>query len=122
MSKSVLRVACVVTLVGASCSPTSSGRRGGSGGVPSTGGLPDVSTPSCAQTTPAGLRSCVEPDRYEQDLVVFTIPLTADQRTDSLFYPLNARSDHHGFWQNGFPAAMLTDTSEFRYPHGGHET
>ncbi len=28
-----------------------------------------------------------------------------------------SRSDHHGFWKNGYPAAMLTDTSELRYPH-----
>lgn len=27
------------------------------------------------------------------------------------------RSDHAGFWQKGIPAAMWTDTSEFRNPH-----
>ena len=27
------------------------------------------------------------------------------------------RSDHAVFWDAGFPAAMLTDTSEFRNPH-----
>ncbi len=27
------------------------------------------------------------------------------------------RSDHWGFWVHGFPALMITDTAEFRYPH-----
>jgi hypothetical protein len=26
-------------------------------------------------------------------------------------------SDHSSFWQEGFPALMVTDTSNFRYPH-----
>ncbi len=28
-----------------------------------------------------------------------------------------SRSDHWGFWQFGYPALMVTDTSNFRYPH-----
>lgn len=27
------------------------------------------------------------------------------------------RSDHWGFWQAGYPALMVTDTANFRYPH-----
>ena len=49
--------------------------------------------------------------RYE------TVPLNAAQRTDPLFGQLNARSDHAGFWKHGYPAMMITDTSEFRYAH-----
>ena len=26
-------------------------------------------------------------------------------------------SDHWSFWQYGYPALMVTDTSPFRYPH-----
>lgn len=29
----------------------------------------------------------------------------------------SARSDHWSFWQEGYPAAMITDTADFRYPH-----
>ena len=30
-------------------------------------------------------------------------------------------SDHWSFWQEGWPAFMVTDTAPFRYPHY-HET
>jgi Zn-dependent M28 family amino/carboxypeptidase len=26
-------------------------------------------------------------------------------------------SDHWAFWQEGYPALMVTDTAPFRYPH-----
>jgi Zn-dependent M28 family amino/carboxypeptidase len=26
-------------------------------------------------------------------------------------------SDHHSFWQHGFPAVMVTDTAPYRYPY-----
>jgi len=26
-------------------------------------------------------------------------------------------SDHWSFWEEGYPALMLTDTAPFRYPH-----
>ena len=29
----------------------------------------------------------------------------------------SARSDHWSFWQEGYRAAMITDTANFRYPH-----
>ena len=33
------------------------------------------------------------------------------------FIPGVAWSDHWSFWQEGFPALMVTDTAPFRYPH-----
>jgi hypothetical protein len=27
------------------------------------------------------------------------------------------RSDHWAYWQQGWPALMVTDTANFRYPH-----
>ena len=29
-------------------------------------------------------------------------------------------SDHWSFWQEGYPAIMVTDTALFRYPHYHH--
>ncbi|MEK6586719.1 MAG: M28 family peptidase, partial [Nitrospirota bacterium] len=31
--------------------------------------------------------------------------------------PDTRRSDHTSFWEQGFPAVMLTDTANFRNPH-----
>jgi Zn-dependent M28 family amino/carboxypeptidase len=31
--------------------------------------------------------------------------------------PDTRRSDHASFWEQGFPAVMLTDTANFRNPH-----
>jgi hypothetical protein len=33
------------------------------------------------------------------------------------FIPGVGWSDHWAFWQNGYPAIMITDTAPFRYPH-----
>jgi len=33
------------------------------------------------------------------------------------FVPGISWSDHYSFWQQGYPAVMLTDTAPFRYPH-----
>ena len=30
---------------------------------------------------------------------------------------LRGFSDHWSFWQEGYPALMVTDTAMFRYPH-----
>lgn len=51
------------------------------------------------------------------ELPTVHVELSAIQRTDPLFGQLNARSDHSGFWSHGYPATMITDTSEFRNPH-----
>ncbi|UCF00490.1 MAG: M20/M25/M40 family metallo-hydrolase [Planctomycetota bacterium] len=38
------------------------------------------------------------------------------------FVPGITWSDHYSFWQQNYPAIMLTDTAPFRYPHyHGHE-
>jgi hypothetical protein len=31
--------------------------------------------------------------------------------------PDTRRSDHSAFWEEGYPAVMLTDTANFRNPH-----
>jgi Zn-dependent M28 family amino/carboxypeptidase len=33
------------------------------------------------------------------------------------FLPGVGWSDHESFWENGYPAVMVTDTAPFRYPH-----
>jgi hypothetical protein len=33
------------------------------------------------------------------------------------FIPGVGFSDHWSFWQEGYPAVMVTDTAPFRYPH-----
>lgn len=43
-----------------------------------------------------------------------TLMLTASQAASPLLSDLG-RSDHAAFWQQGYPALMLTDTSNFRY-------
>jgi aminopeptidase YwaD len=44
-----------------------------------------------------------------------TIALTVPGRGESL--PDVRRSDHAAFWDEGYPAVMLTDTADFRNPH-----
>ncbi len=48
------------------------------------------------------------------DLRAVPLALTDDQKVSPLLADLR-RSDHDGFWQQGYPAIMVTDTSEFRY-------
>lgn len=43
------------------------------------------------------------------------VPLTLPGNGEML--PDTRRSDHAPFWDNGFPAIMLTDTTNFRNPH-----
>jgi hypothetical protein len=43
--------------------------------------------------------------------VVLTVPGNGELLPDS------RRSDHAPFWDQGFPAVMLTDTTNFRNPH-----
>jgi hypothetical protein len=47
-------------------------------------------------------------------LPVLTLELTNEQTTSAFLGDLR-RSDHAPFWDAGYPAMMLTDTSEFRY-------
>ncbi len=48
-------------------------------------------------------------------LPLILVELTTEQTTSSFMGDLR-RSDHAPFWDVGYPAMMLTDTSEFRYP------
>lgn len=47
-------------------------------------------------------------------LSLLTLELTDEQTTSAYLSDLR-RSDHSPFWDAGYPAMMLTDTSEFRY-------
>ena len=51
--------------------------------------------------------------RYQISLPV--IPLIIPGQEESL--PDSRRSDHAPFWDQRYPAVMLTDTAKFRYPH-----
>lgn len=51
------------------------------------------------------------------DLETVPVALTTDQATSPLLADLQ-RSDHASFWARGWPAAMVTDTADFRY--GGY--
>lgn len=42
------------------------------------------------------------------------LPLTEEQMTNPVLRDLR-RSDHAAFWEHGYPAIMITDTSNFRY-------
>jgi aminopeptidase YwaD len=48
-------------------------------------------------------------------VAVKTVPLVVPGRGDRL--PDTRRSDHAAFWDEGYPAVMLTDTANFRNPH-----
>jgi len=48
-------------------------------------------------------------------LTFLPLPLTSSQTTRLLLGDLR-RSDHAPFWRQGYPAMMLTDTANFRYP------
>jgi hypothetical protein len=52
-------------------------------------------------------------ERYRSDLpfVEMTVPGNGEQLPDS------RRSDHASFWDEGFKAIMVTDTTNFRSPH-----
>jgi Zn-dependent M28 family amino/carboxypeptidase len=43
------------------------------------------------------------------------VPLIVPGNGEKL--PDTRRSDHTSFWEQGFPAVMLTDTANFRNPH-----
>jgi len=53
----------------------------------------------------------VEQHRVALPHVVLTVPGNGELLPDS------RRSDHAPFWDQGFPAIMLTDTTNFRNPH-----
>jgi Zn-dependent M28 family amino/carboxypeptidase len=48
-------------------------------------------------------------------LPIVTLELSSDLKTSPMLHPLR-RSDHDSFWQAGYGAIMLTDTSNYRNP------
>ncbi len=52
-------------------------------------------------------------DRHQPELA--KIPLIVPGNGE--LFPDTRRSDHASFWDQGFPAIMLTDTTNFRSPH-----
>ena len=56
-------------------------------------------------------------EEHAGDLPVVRIPLTPEQAASPFLGDLQ-RSDHAVFWRSGYPAAMVTDTANFRY--GGY--
>jgi hypothetical protein len=52
-------------------------------------------------------------DRHQPDLP--KVPLVVPGNGE--LFPDTRRSDHASFWDQGIPAIMLTDTTNFRNPH-----
>lgn len=83
-------------------------------GVPTTGNFLGVVTNDDAllNNILAGANTCSIP------FVGLAIPdLAANIPAVQMNSPHLLRSDHRPFWEKGIPAAMLTDTAEFRNPH-----
>jgi len=56
-------------------------------------------------------------DRHAENLGLPVLSVAVPPELQSSPYAADLRrSDHSAFWDAGFPAIMLTDTSEFRYP------
>jgi Zn-dependent M28 family amino/carboxypeptidase len=90
-------------------------------GVPTTGDFLGVVTNNdiLLDNILSGAGSCNVP------FVGLAVPDSAENITAIASYsPHLLRSDHAPFWEQGIPAAMLTDTAEFRNPnyHGTTDT
>lgn len=55
--------------------------------------------------------SVAQPMKSHLPIVPLIVPGNGEQLPDT------RRSDHTSFWEQGFPAVMLTDTANFRNPH-----
>jgi len=90
----------------------------------------DKPTPplTCGADSPNALGACVEQSRFEADLASLEGPRAPGDPKHAEARALCAdrfaalgdevelqRSDHAPFWEQGFPALHMTDTSEFRY-------
>ncbi len=51
--------------------------------------------------------------RYVSDLIL----VTGQVAENGTCFPDTRRSDHASFWDEGYPALMITDTANFRNPH-----
>ena len=83
-------------------------------GVPTTGDFLGVVTnhDGLLDNILAGANTCNVP------FIGLSVPdLAASIEAISTYSPHVLRSDHAPFWEKGIPAAMLTDTAEFRNPH-----
>jgi Zn-dependent M28 family amino/carboxypeptidase len=90
-------------------------------GVPTTGDFLGVVTNNddLLDNILSGASDCNVP------FVGLAVPASAESITAIASYsPHLLRSDHTSFWERGIPAAMLTDTAEFRNPnyHGATDT
>jgi Zn-dependent M28 family amino/carboxypeptidase len=79
--------------------------------IPEVGNFIAVVGNEQSQELLQGFAQAVE--RYQPDLpqVALTVPGNGEMLPDS------RRSDHASFWDEGFKAIMLTDTTNFRSPH-----
>ncbi|MFC2064798.1 M28 family peptidase [Chloroflexota bacterium] len=59
-----------------------------------------------------GYQSVIEAFHISLPVVLMVVPENGEQ------YPDTRRSDHAPFWDMGYPGIMLTDTANYRFPHG----
>jgi len=79
--------------------------------VPSVGNFLGVIGNEASQS----LAASVERNARKAAPATPTVVLTVPSRGEAL--PDIRRSDHAAFWDEGYPAVMLTDTANFRNPH-----
>lgn len=79
--------------------------------VPSVGNFLGVIGNEASQS----LAAAVERNARKAAPATPTVVLTVPSRGEAL--PDIRRSDHAAFWDEGYPAVMLTDTANFRNPH-----
>jgi hypothetical protein len=79
--------------------------------VPTTGNFLAIVGNTASSKLVAGFEAAAR--KHVPDLKTF--PLVVAGNGEQL--PDTRRSDHAAFWHYGYPAIMLTDTSNFRNPH-----
>jgi Zn-dependent M28 family amino/carboxypeptidase len=79
--------------------------------VPETGNFIAVIGNGVSQRLVEGFVQAIE----RQDIPLPCLPLAVSGNGEML--PDTRRSDHAPFWDNGYPAVMVTDTTNFRSPH-----
>ena len=76
--------------------------------VPTTGNFLAVIGNERSQTLTSSVVQAMKP---HLPIVPLVVPGNGEKLPDT------RRSDHTSFWEQGFPAVMLTDTANFRNPH-----
>lgn len=79
--------------------------------IPTTGDFLGVIGNDSAKHLVAAIRTAAG----RPGITLKTVPLVVPGRGEKL--PDTRRSDHAAFWDEGYPAVMLTDTANFRNPH-----